>query len=136
MLKAIAFRRNWIDTLRLLSEGENDIFTTACEFYSKQDSSFAYEDDKDSGYLFVEDGTKMSLELISMYQKGQYDKVKVKLEALGDPDDLDDPNLVEQIYLLKARLAVADGNNLYATRYYEKLITPAFREEYRQYQRR
>lgn len=136
VLKAIAFRRNWIDTLRLLSEGERDIFMTACEFYSEQNSTFEYEDDKDSGYLFVEDGTQMSLELISMYQKGQYDKVKAQLDALGDPDDLDDPNLAEKIYLLKARLAVADGNSLRATRYYEKLISPAFREEYRKYQRR
>ena len=136
VLKAIAFRWNWIDTLRLLSESENDIFTTACEFFSEQESSFTYEDDKDAGYLFVEDGTQMSLELISMYQKGQYDKVKAKLDVLGDPDDLDDPNLAEKIYLLKARLAVIDGNNLYATRYYEKLISPAFREEYRKYQRR
>ena len=136
VLKAIAYRWNWIDTLRLLSEGENDIFTTACEFFSEQESSFTYEDDKDAGYLFVEDSTQMSLELISMYQKGQYDKVKAKLDVLGDPDDLDDPNLAEKIYLLKARLAVADGNNLYAMRYYEKLISPAFREEYRKYQRR
>lgn len=136
VLKAIAFRRNWIDTLRLLSEGENDIFTTACEFFSGQESLFAYEDDKDSSYLFVEDGTQMSLELISMYQKGHYEKVKAKLELIGDPADLEDPNLAEKICLLKARLAVAEGNNLLATHYYEKLISPAFREEYRKYQRR
>lgn len=136
VLKAIAFRRNWIDTLRLLSEGEDDIFTTACEFFSGEESSFTYEDDKEASYLFVEDGTKMSLELISLYQKGQYEEVKARLAVLGDPDDFDDPNLIEQLYLLKARVAVADGDNLHATRYYEKLISPAFREEYRKHQKR
>lgn len=136
VLKAIAFRRNWIDTLRLLSDGEDDIFTTACEYYSGQVSSFTYENAKDSGYLFVEDGTQMSLELICMYQKGQYEEVKTRLATIGDPDDLDDPNLIEQLFLLKARIAVADGDTVRAARYYERLISPVFREEYRKFQRR
>lgn len=136
VLKAIAFRRNWIDTLRLLAEGEDDIFSTACEFFSEEKSLFTYEKDKCAGYLFIEDSTQMSLELISLYQKGRYGEVKAKLAAIGDPDDFDDPNLIEQLYLLKARIAITDGDNTQATRYYEKLIAPAFREEYRKHQRR
>lgn len=129
VLKAIAFRRNWLDMLRYLSNGEDDIFATACDYYNGDSSSFDYEADKSSYDLFIEDGTKLSLDLITLYQKGLYSEAKTKLKDLGDIDDLDDLNLMEQLYLLKARIAVAEGNRSLATRCYDRLITPAFREE-------
>ena len=136
ILKAIAFRRNWVDTLRLLSDGEYDIFTTACDYFNNHESSFAYEEEDDSNCLFVEDSIQMSLEMIVLFQKGKYSEVKNRLQAIGNLDNLDDSNLIEQMYLLKARIAVAEGNHEHALRYYDKLISPAFRAEYRQFQKR
>ena len=131
VLKAIAFRRNWIDTLRLLSEGENDIFSTACEYFGRQQSNFEEDTEESTHILFVEDGTKLSLELIELFQKGKYSEIKVRLAEMGDIDDIEDPNLAEQLRLLRARIARAEGDTVTAARYYERLITPAFRDEYR-----
>ena len=135
IIKAIAFRRNWFDTLRLLSDGEEDIFTTVCEFYNKQPSSFAYEEDENTNHLFVEEGTQKSLELIVLFQKKKYSELKSKLLEMGDQDYWEDPNMAEQINLIRARLAVVEHEHSKAMRYYERLITPAFREEYRQLQK-
>ena len=131
VLKAIAFRRNWIDTLRFLSEGEDDIFSTACEYFSRQQTQFEEDAEESPHMLFVEDGTKLSLELIELFQKGKYSEVKARLAEIGDIDDLDDLNLAEQLRLLKARVAREEGDTVTASRHYERLITPAFRDEYR-----
>ena len=131
MLKAIAFRRNWIDTLRFLSEGEDDIFSTACEYFNRQQTQFEEDAEESPHMLFVEDGTKLSLELIELFQKGKYSEVKARLAEIGDIDDLDDLNLAEQLRLLKARIAREEGDAVTASRHYERLITPAFRDEYR-----
>lgn len=133
VLKAIAFRRNWVESLRLLTDGETDIFSTASEYFSDQPSSFEYEDDPSANQLFVEEGTNTSLELITLFQKGKIQEAKERLIELGDIDDLNDMNLIEQLNLLKARIAVFEGNRNEASRHYEKLITPTFREEYRKF---
>lgn len=132
VLKAIAFRRNWLDTLRLLAEGEDDVFSVACDYFSRQESTLV-EDSETSSVLFVEDGTKLSLELIELYQQRAYGEIKERLAAIGDIEDIEDLNLAEQLHLLRARIAVAEGDKVTAARHYERLITPAFREEYRRY---
>lgn len=134
MLKAISFRRNWISKLHMLDDGEADVFTTACEFFDRKPSSFEYETAGSNHMLFVEESTNLILELIVLFQKGKLDDLKQRLAMLGDIDDLDDLNMIEQLYLLKARIAVAEGDRKHALRYYERLITPAFVEEYRRYQ--
>ena len=130
ILKAIAFRRNWIDTLHLLDDGNPDIFSTACEFFDSTDSAFEYESDGSSNQLYVEDSTNRNLELIALHQKGQYDELRLRLMELGDIDDLTDLNEREQLYLLKGRLAASSGDYSGARRFYSQLITPVFREEY------
>lgn len=72
----------------------------------------------------------MSLELVRLFQMGKYDELREKLTELPDFDMLDDLNLVDQLNLLSARLSVVDGDSRNARLYYEKLVTPAFQEEY------
>lgn len=128
--KAIAFRRNWIDTLRLLTDGDSDVFTSFCEYFDRQSSSFDYESENDEKQLFVEDRTKMILDSVVLFQKGLYSEAKSKLSELGDIDDLNDMNLTDQINLLNARIADAEGNHRQALRFYGKLNTPAFCKQY------
>lgn len=129
VLKVIAFRRNWVDTLRRLTYGEPDIFLTAAEFFAGEQSSFYYEKANNLHQLFIETETQNCLELIVLYQKGSYAEAKERLSDFGDIDSIPDTNLAEQLYLLKARLAVAEGRMREASRYYEQLVSPAFREE-------
>ena len=133
VLKAIAFRRNWIDTLRFLSNGEDDAFSIACDYFNREETCFGEDQEDHPNQLFVEDGTKLSLELIELFQRGMYAEIKNKLTKIGDIDDLDDLNLIEQLHLLKARIAVIEGDTTTASRHYDRLITPAFREEHRRY---
>lgn len=128
-LKAISFRRNWIENLRLLTENQTDVFSTASEYFSCDSSSFEYENEIGSNQLFVEEGTKISLELITLFQKRKFTEVNEKLSEIGDIDYLDDMNLAEQLYLLKARMAIIDGDISLASKLYEKIITPAFKED-------
>lgn len=128
--KAIAFRRNWIDTLRMLNDGDSDIFTTFSEFFDGQSSSFDYEAESIENQLFVEDRTKMVLDLVVLFQKGRYSEVKQKLSELGNIEDLNDMNLLDQIYLIQARTADAEEDEDQASYYYGELITPAFCKKY------
>lgn len=77
----------------------------------------------------------MSLELVNLFQKGKYDELRVRLSELPDFDLIDDLNLVDQLNLLSARLAIIDGNHSKAESFYEKLVTPAFRDEYSFYKK-
>ena len=133
VLKAIAFRRNWVETLRLLTEGEKDVFFTACDYYQWKKSSFEYEHNVDVRELYVEDGTRLSLELIVLFQKGLLKEAKAKLDEFGDIDMLNDLNLAEQLYYLKARIALAEGDKYHAKRYFDRLITPAFCADYQHF---
>ena len=130
ILKAIAFRRNSIETLQLLSEGGDDIFSTAYEFYTWQSSSFDYEKDANAKQLFVEENTQSILEAIVSFQKGNYQKATDLLGNLGNPELLDDMNLIDQIYYLNARLALAASDRDNAIKYFNRLSTPALRAKY------
>ena len=129
--KAIAFRRNWIDTLRSLNDGDPDVFTTFLEFFDGQSSSFEYESESSGNQLFVEDHTKMILDLVALFQKGRYSEVKQKLSELGNIEDIHDMNLLDQIYLIRARTADAEGNRRQAMRDYDNLNTPVFCKKYK-----
>lgn len=127
-LKAIAYRRNWLYSLQSLSDSGTDDLSIANDYYQRRPSNF--EGLATGKQLYVEDGTKMSLELVRLFQMGKYDELREKLTELPDFDMLDDLNLVDQLNLLSARLSVVDGDSRNARLYYEKLVTPAFQEEY------
>lgn len=128
--KAIAFRRNWIDTLRILSNGDFDEFTTFCEYFDGQMSSFYYEPDNYGRQLYIESSTKIVLDSVILFQKGLYSEAKSKLFELSATDNLNDINLSDQINLLNARIADAEGKHRQAMRFYNMLNTPAFCKQY------
>ena len=129
ILKVIAFRRNWVEQLRLLTDGEKDIFTTACEFFSGTASEFEWESERAANRLYIEEEINLSLELMVLYQQGRYQEVKEKLAEIGVLDELEDRNHIEKLQLLKARTALKDGDIRQARECYRSLITPGFREE-------
>lgn len=129
ILKVIAFRRNWVEQLRLLTDGDNDVFATASEFFAGISSEFESENESTANRLYIEEEINLSLELMVLYQQGKYQEVKAKLAEIGMLDELEDRNLVEQLQLLKARIALKDGDMRQARECYRGLITPGFREE-------
>lgn len=134
VLKIIAYRRNWIAWLRILTEDEKDVFSAAVDFYD-QKSSDAIEI-RGEKQLYIEDATMQSIELMLLFQRGRYDDVRKKLLSMPDIDDVDDPNLADRLILVSARLAVLDGKIEKAAALYEMLNTPVFREEYEALKRR
>lgn len=129
VLKIIAYRRNWISRLNMLSSGETDDFSVAVDYYRRKPSDIS--DCSLGKQIYIEDSTRMSLDLVTLFQKRNYELVHRKLSEIPDIEDLDDLNLVDQLNLLSARLAVVDHNDRQAEFYYEKVVTPAFQEEYR-----
>ena len=133
ILKVIAFRRNWVEQLRLLTDGENDVFLSASEFFDGMASKRECENERAENHLYIEEETNLSLELMVLYQQGRYLEVKEKLVEIGLIDELEDRNLIEQLWLIKARIALKDGDVRQAKKCYSKLITPGFQEECRRF---
>ena len=129
ILKVIAFRRNWVEQLRLLTDGEKDIFTTASEFFAGTASEVEWESERAANRLYIEEEINLGLELMVLYQQGRYQEVKEKLAEIGVLDELEDRNHIEKLQLLKARTALKDGDIRQARECYRSLITPGFREE-------
>ena len=132
VLKVIAYRRNWVEQLTLLTEGESDEFRTAAKYYHRQSSTFEYEE-VPAKRLYIEDAVETSLSLIVLFQKHDYDLLRQKLSKLPSADILDDPNWADQLNLLCARLAVIEGDHNRACEFYSRVITPFFKDEYDQY---
>ena len=133
MLRIIAYRRNWVSHLQLLANNGADDLSIANDYYQRRPSDWTIPTSEKQ--LYVEDATKMSLELVSLFQRGKYDELRVRMFELPDFDLIDDLNLVDQLNLLSARLAVIDGNHSKAESFYEKLVTPAFQKEYSLYKK-
>lgn len=133
VLRIIAYRRNWVYHLQLLENNGADDLSIANDYYQRRPSDWTIPTSEKQ--LYIEDATKMSLELVNLFQKGKHDELRVRLSELPDFDFIDDLNLVDQLNLLSARLAVIDGNYSKAESFYEKLITPAFQEEYSFYKK-
>ena len=133
VLRIIAYRRNWVSHLQLLANNGADDLSIANDYYQRRPSDWTIPASEKQ--LYVEDATKMSLELVSLFQRGKYDELRVRMFELPDFDLIDDLNLVDQLNLLSARLAVIDGNHSKAESFYEKLVTPAFQKEYSLYKK-
>ena len=130
ILKVISFRRNWIYRLKMLAENDSDDFKTASQFYSRQCSSPASDVANTMKALFIENETKASLEMMRLFQQGKYDELHSRLAAIQDIDNVDDLNFMDQLNLLNARMAIIAFNKKKAIEFYERLITPYFKEEY------
>ena len=133
VLKIISFRRNWLSRLKMLTVGQTDDFSIAMEYFERKSSDM--KTPMEGKQIYIEENTKKSLDLIVLFQLGNYNGVRQKLREFQDIEDLDDLNLADQLNLLNARLAVLDGNTRKAEKYYEKIVTPAFLEEFRLYQK-
>jgi hypothetical protein len=108
VLRTIAYRRNWILSLQSLDDGGTDDFSIANDYYQHRPSDLA---NTPSGkQLYVEDSTKMSLDLVTLFQEGEYDELRARMSQLPDFDLINDINLIDQLNLLSARLEVVDGN--------------------------
>ena len=134
VLKIIAYRRNWINRLEMLScDGGTDIFSVASDYYHRRESDYSAL--PTGKQIYIEDSTMLSLELVLLFQQKKYEQVRNRLSEISDIDDLDDLNLQDQLNLLSARLAVVAGDKRKAEIYYEKLVAPAFKEEYTLYKK-
>lgn len=133
VLKIIAYRRNWLSRLGMLVSEEVDIFSIAMDYYERRPSDLTNLPSVKQ--IYIEDQTMMSLDLILLFQQHNYDAIRRRLSSIPDIDDFDDLNLIDQLNLLSARLALIEGNRRNADKFYNKLITPAFRDEYTQYKK-
>ena len=134
VLKVIAYRRNWVEQLTLLTSGESDDFRTAAEYYHRQPSTFEYEA-VPAKRLYIEDDVETSLSLITLFQKHDYGLLRQKLSELPSVDTFDNPNFADQLNLLCARLAAIEGDYNRACEFYSRVLTPLFKDEYDQYRK-
>ena len=137
VLKIIAYRRNWVSSLDALTVGDRDIFTVASDYYHhrQSDTSILPADDS-SGEIYIEDATKRSLDLVFLFQQREYGLVRKQFSHMPEIEDLDDPNLMDQYYLLLAKVSEQEGDYRKAEQYYGKLMAPAFRAETERYKGR
>lgn len=140
VLKIIAYRRNWLSRLDVLTAGDKDIFTVASDYYHhrQSDTSILPADDS-AGAIYIEDATKRSLDLVLLFQQKEYGLVRNQLSRMPEIenlDDLEDLNLRDQYYLILAKLSEQEGNYRKAEQYFGKLMAPVFRAEYEGYKDR
>ena len=109
-LKVIAFRRNWINSLKALSNDVCDVFRVACSFYENEELPEAIDSMTGEKALFIEDDMAKSLELISKFQNKKFEELDKCMPTLEKIEQLKDANVSDQLKLIKAKLEKKKGN--------------------------
>lgn len=134
VLKVIAFKLNWVNSIRTLC-GDNDLFRNVYAFFINSQSDNNIDEFIGEKQVFIEDDLEKSILAILAYQSSNNDKLQNYLKQF-DKDtifNMQDSNLRDRIYLLKARVAIKKGNTHEARRFYEEIATPFFNNEYEQF---
>lgn len=109
-LKVIAFRWNWINSLKALSNDICDIFSVVCSFYDNIESPTGTDSINSEKKLFIEDDVEQSLELIRKFQNKNFDELDKCIPTLEKIEQLKDANVADQLKLIKAKLEKKKGN--------------------------
>ncbi len=134
VLKVIAFKLNWVNNLRTLCGG-NDLFGNVYDFFTDSQSKNHIDEFMGEKQVFIEDDLENSILAILAYQASNKDKLQDYIKQFDKETllNMQDSNLRDRIYLLKARVAVKKGNTHEARRFYEEIATPFFNSEYEQF---
>ncbi len=134
VLKVIAFKLNWVNSIRTLC-GDNDLFKNIYDFFTDSQSENAIDKFTGEKQVFIEDDLENSILAILAYQSSHYDKLQEYLNQFDKNTllNMQDSNLRDKIYLLKARIAIKRGDTHEARRLYEEIATPFFISEYEQF---
>ncbi len=134
VLKVIAYKLNWVNSIRTLCGG-NDLFRNIYDFFIGSQSENNIDEFIGEKQVFIEDDLENSILAILAYQSSHNDKLQDYLNQFNKDTllNLQDSNLRDKIYLLKARVAIKRGNTHEARRFYEEIATPFFNSEYEQF---
>ena len=103
LLKIIAFRRNWINSLKSLCKFK-DQFSLAASFFSNSKDNLSPQNiGNNCNQLFIEDDILENLEAINDYMNGKKDSVDLYIQKHKNIDNIEDINMRDRIYFLKAK---------------------------------
>ena len=134
VLKVIAFKLNWVNSIRTLC-GSSDLFKNVYDFFTNAQSNRNITEFIGEKQVFIEDDLENSILAILAYQTANNDKLHDYLKLFNKDTllNMQDSNLKDRIYLLKARVAIREGKLHDARRFYEEIATPFFNNEYEQF---
>ena len=109
--KVIAFRLNWVHTLRMLCNDydSNDAFVSVCCFFENSPCVINISSKGDEKKLYIENELQEIFDAIIDFTQVKYPAVKEYLDN-HDPSKIMDDNLRDKILLLKSRLLMKEGN--------------------------
>ena len=137
LLKVIAFRWNWIETLENLSKATKGEFDTVVDFFYGRESIITRKENirKKKQQIFVEYDIADFFDAIVAYQNGNWDVVNKFLANWTDEKiaEVVDINKKDRILLLKARQMKIFEKYPAAKMYYDDIKTPFIKKEAENY---
>lgn len=131
VLRIIAYRLNWVEILGTL-RGTDNVFDLAWRFLTNEVPQTQTQPFLDDGKtLLIENSVESSLNAIVAFQKSNYDEVNQYLLSFSNDElsAIEDTNLKDKIFLLKARMAIKDSQFDEAYKWYNEIISPFFNFE-------
>lgn len=132
-LKIISFKFNWIRFLKQFSI-DKDIFYNISKFMLN-DTRYENLTKIGNGELFVEDNIEDIINITLDFINKKYENVEKYLSQFTDEVLLKskDYNFNDKIYLLKARMAIINGNKRLARRCYDEIQSPILQDEFKEF---
>lgn len=120
VLKVIAFKFNWINSLRNFCDLVSDEFNSICDFYYERYESIDTVINNCNKHLFIEDDIREFIDVINDYMSGNLSAAEKYVEKY-QPETVSDINQKDRILVLLNRLAQSK-NDIKKAQYYETQI--------------
>lgn len=129
ILEIIAFKFNWVDSLRKICIND-DIFQDIYYFLTNQNMENIHFKEVDTS-IYIENDLQKVMEIIEMIINKNYDEANKALNSYSNEFlyGLNDSNFKNKIYLLKARIALINNNKKLAKKMYNEIDELNFEKE-------
>lgn len=123
VLKVIAFKFNWLDSLRYLCSLTSDEFNAVCDFYDGvEDPLNAIIIDYQNS-LYIEDDIRECVDAINNYMFGNLNEVECYISK-QHLEEITDKNQKDRVLVLLSRLAQENNNIRKARHYNGQILSP------------
>jgi hypothetical protein len=127
VLKVIAFRLNWFDSLNALTKQSNGTFNYVLDFFNGRKSTFKEQDSrKNEQEIFVEQEVEEYINAIIDYQNNNKCEVEKFLSNWSDYqiERINDSNKKDRLMFLKARQCFNNGEIEKSKIYFSRILSP------------